>query len=803
MFTIHPFKRKPTGSRSLIEALESRTLMHAGEPNAILRINVAGPAYTDSVGHLWNADSGFVGGRASTGAYAVAGTTDDPLYYTRRFGAMNYTFDVPNASYTLKLYFAEPVFTSTGKRVFDVQAEGLTVIDNLDLVATVGSRTATSKSVDITVTDGKLNLGFLPVVENPIISAIEVLEAPQVVVDPPAAPTDLTATPNSSTHVTLNWVDNSNIESGFKIERRTGNGPFTEIFTNSTNSTSYIDTGCAPETTYGYRLRATNSVGDSAYTDIATVTTPTPAAPAVDVIVDNTNAGRVALIGSWSTSSFDPGYFGANYRHDGNTAKGAKKVVFNGSVPITGLYDVFTRWTSSSNKATNVPVTVNHAGGASVTQVNQRLNGGRWIKLGTYSIDAGTGSVEISNSGTNGFVVADAVRFLLAAPPAAPTLTASAVGSLQVNLSWIDQSPNEDGFIIQRRTGAADVFQTVAQLAPDTTYFIDEAAAPQTGYTYQVIAFNGRGESSSNVSSATTGAISNAFSFAPIPEPFVQRYHESTGLSVGGKIYVFGGYYNSRAQAAKSVETFDPFTRQWTRLADVPMSQGFSHASAVHKDGFIYLLGFSVGSSNLNGSTLTWKYNIATNTWTPFVPLPDARSAGGAGLVDNKIYWFGGIKNGKDQAVSWSIDLSEPTPTWQEIAPLPNARNHLGSAVVNGKIYAFGGHHDLAENTTNQAAVHMYDPATNIWTEKTAMPSPRGHIAGSSFVQNGKILFVGGYMDAGGRADGIFEYDPVLDRWTQAGVYQGGRAAGIVKSVGSQIISLGGSPNGSSGMTVR
>jgi hyaluronate lyase len=45
--------------------------------------------------------------------------------------------------------------------------------------------------------------------------------------------------------------------------------------------------------------------------------------------------------------------------------------------------------------------------------VNQQLNSGQWNTLGVYSFNGGTsGSVVIGNTGTNGFVVADAVKFV-------------------------------------------------------------------------------------------------------------------------------------------------------------------------------------------------------------------------------------------------------------------------------------------------------------------------------------------------------------------------------------------------------
>jgi Fibronectin type III domain len=90
----------------------------------------------------------------------------------------------------------------------------------------------------------------------------------------PAAPTNLTGSPLSSTEVSLSWRDNSNNETGFRIESRIGNGTFVDIGTVGANSTGATVEQLAPNTTYSFRVRATNASGNSAYTNAVTVTTP-------------------------------------------------------------------------------------------------------------------------------------------------------------------------------------------------------------------------------------------------------------------------------------------------------------------------------------------------------------------------------------------------------------------------------------------------------------------------------------------------------------------------------------------------
>jgi hypothetical protein len=123
----------------------------------------------------------------------------------------------------------------------------------------------------------------------------------------PAAPSNLTAVPASSSLINLAWQDNASNETGFKIERSTDGVNFTQIATVGADVKSYGDTNVAQGSTYSYRVRATNSAGDSAYSNTASATVPTSSTSnliiAGDVwkYLDNgSNQGT-----AWRASAFD------------------------------------------------------------------------------------------------------------------------------------------------------------------------------------------------------------------------------------------------------------------------------------------------------------------------------------------------------------------------------------------------------------------------------------------------------------------------------------------------------------------
>ena len=130
------------------------------------------------------------------------------------------------------------------------------------------------------------------------------------------------------------------------------------------------------------------------------------------IISDVSSSPGVVLTGAWTTSTSTSGYYGRYYLTDGDAGTG-KSVVFTPNIPTTGSYQVFAWWTAGTNRASNVLVSIVCATGTMPTSINEQINGGQWVSLGTYTFNAGTaGSVTISDAGANGYVIADAVKFV-------------------------------------------------------------------------------------------------------------------------------------------------------------------------------------------------------------------------------------------------------------------------------------------------------------------------------------------------------------------------------------------------------
>jgi len=114
---------------------------------------------------------------------------------------------------------------------------------------------------------------------------------------PDGAPSNLSATAFSSSQIDLSWTNNATNATGVKIERSLDGTTFTQVNTVNRSASTYSDKGLTPSTVYFYRVRATNQVGDSATSNIASARTkPTPPALQVDDILD----GQIKL--SWSSA---------------------------------------------------------------------------------------------------------------------------------------------------------------------------------------------------------------------------------------------------------------------------------------------------------------------------------------------------------------------------------------------------------------------------------------------------------------------------------------------------------------------
>lgn len=265
----------------------------------------------------------------------------------------------------------------------------------------------------------------------------------------PSAPGNLTAQ-GFDTQVTLTWTDATTTETGFRVERCTGEGcvDFVQVGTAAANAATYTDPGPLElGATYSYRVRATKSTAcawDSEYTPVVTATTGILAPGNLT----STVVGYTQINLSWTDLT--------------RSETGFKIERCQGS----GCSDFVQIGTAGLN-AVSYSDTAVCAGGSY-----------------TYRIRANSGAVWDSP-------YSNPVSVTATIPPSVNDLAARPLSDSKVELSWTDRTTGETGFAVERcdYAGCSD-FRAVVTTVANATRHTDSGLAPGNVYSYRIRAIN-------------------------------------------------------------------------------------------------------------------------------------------------------------------------------------------------------------------------------------------------------------------------------------------------------------------------
>ncbi len=131
------------------------------------------------------------------------------------------------------------------------------------------------------------------------------------------------------------------------------------------------------------------------------------------IVVDDVDA---RLTGEWSPSASTGGFLGNGYLHDGDAEKGDRQARFEVKIEKPGRYDVRVAYTAHSNRASNVPVTVEANGKTTSVRINQKKKPtieNLFVSIGEITVEADARvTVTISNAQTDGHVIVDGIQLL-------------------------------------------------------------------------------------------------------------------------------------------------------------------------------------------------------------------------------------------------------------------------------------------------------------------------------------------------------------------------------------------------------
>ena len=392
---------------------------------------------------------------------------------------------------------------------------------------------------------------------------------------PPTAPSNLTATAASASQINLSWTastDNVGV-TGYLVERCSGAGCTNFAQIGTPTSTSFSDTGLTVNTSYSYRVRATDAAGNlSGYSNTASATTSgqdtTPPTAPSNLTATAASASQINL--SWTASTDNVGVTG--YLVERCSGAGCTAFAQIGTPTSTTFSD--TGLTANTSYSYRVRAT---------------------DAAGNLSAYSNTATATTPGQDTQ--------------PPTAPaSLTATAVNSSQINLSWTASTDNVGvtGYLVERCSGAGCT--NFAQIGtPTSTTFSDTGLAASTSYSYRVRATDAAGNLSaySNTATATTtGTTGGTIKFIQgnyaVPSSATTVTVTFTAAQTAGNLNVVVVGWNDTTHTVSSVT--DSSSNTYVRAVGPTVGGGISQSIYYAK---------SIAGAAANANTVTVTFSAA------------------------------------------------------------------------------------------------------------------------------------------------------------------------------------------------
>lgn len=347
----------------------------------------------------------------------------------------------------------------------------------------------------------------------------------------PAAPTDASVELIKTNQIYLAWADNSKGEDGYILERSSASSDTFIAFADlPTNSNSYTDSDLEECETYTYRVRAVNIGGSSDYSNTAIATT-LPFGP-TDLTAMALDDGRIEL--SWAdNSSGEEGYRIMRAGNDGSELMPIDTVDADSNSVIDEGLDESASYVyrvcavgidgdsvpSNRAVATTLPAgpgaldgeaenetTISltwedNSSGENGFRIYRKLDGElSFQKIGVADADAtsyqDSGMTEATKATYKVAAFSDAGKSAdsnaltaLTVPAAPQELMIFVLSSKKIELSWLDRSEGEDGYVIERM-GSGGTWDELDRVGADVTGYINKDLKADKTYNYRVAAYN-------------------------------------------------------------------------------------------------------------------------------------------------------------------------------------------------------------------------------------------------------------------------------------------------------------------------
>ena len=272
--------------------------------------------------------------------------------------------------------------------------------------------------------------------------------------------------------------------------------------------------------------------------------------------------------------------------------------------------------------------------------------------------------------------------------------------------------------------------------------------------------------------------------------------HTVTSL-LSGQVLIIGGCSSCDARIAlNATEMYDPTQNTFTPLTATTTIGRIGHTATLLPNGRVLIVGGFNGFLTVNTAEVYDAIPAPAENldWTALAPMLEARDQFAGGVIDGKIYIFGG--NGDPEGINLkTTEVYDPALNeWNGLASNEhnggNGVEEISSAVLNGKLYVFGAYGSGTSNGVFNF-VEEYDPATDAWRSLT--PRPTTVAAATAVTYNGEVYLFGGYKDGTGQSnDAVEAYNPATNTWRTVTSTPGYIVGAAIAVIGDRAYMIGG-----------
>ncbi|MDP4180369.1 MAG: S-layer homology domain-containing protein [Bacillota bacterium] len=583
----------------------------------------------------------------------------------------------------------------------------------------------------------------------------------------------------NSSKIDLKWDDSATGKEGYIVSRKVDSGEYSQLATVASDKVTYSDYTVTTGHTYTYRILVINSsTSTTIYSNEVSTTTNTVVNPdslEVDVVsptqmeltwslsaLGNFRTvieRKMTELGEWEEIGYVDGttiyedndladntkyfyrvkiYYSANiysqsYPNDDTGIGAFTRIItpynLSGSSPSASQIDLV--WTPSSYDAYFIIERKTSKG--EFTQVGKTdVNAAKWTDTSlipnskyTYRIKAKN---QYNESDYSQEINVTCVN--LAAPSG---LTASVSDSSGIDLSWVDNSPNESGFEIWRLTAGSQTWELLMTLDSNARSYKDSDITPQIQYSYKIRAYI----SKDDVYSAYSNTVVSTLNAPLAPSELTYSSIDDTTVKLIWKD-------NSNNESGFKVEKKDNISGKWLEIASLSQDvTSFNVSNLDSSTNYIY----RIKAYNQTYNSYSCSNELLVSLINP--EDPSRLSLTALSSTEIKVTWkdnsdnemgFSIERNGDDGEFAEIAKVAQNTTTFTDKGLKPGQEYFYRVRAYNGNGYSF--FTDIKSTKTKDSPI--YNDINTVNWAKNAIESltGRGIIKGKAdgmFYPNDKI----------------------------------------------------------------